>query len=226
MTVSRFPLWCLTQISLRGNEYEAFATTPTPMGQARRGRCWESVSDFNRFCQPVPSGGDTRAIVCYLCLCFSKQCEPCSCCHGSCLHSHPQHTTVHSGPVSIRGLSVAVERDDPHAQGWLADVTASVQVQGGGDRTRLSFPSTQGTVVEFSRTRGSVSQLLVTYGPGRAASKAASKPTVSRWRLVEAIRLAYTSKGVAAPAGLRGPFLKGSGYVLGHLQRCPSPRGL
>ena len=50
--------------------------------------------------------------------------------------------------------------------------------------------------------RGSVSQLFVTFGPGRAAGKAASKPTVSRW-LVEAIRLAYTSKGVDPPAGLR-----------------------
>ena len=47
-----------------------------------------------------------------------------------------------------------------------------------------------------------MSQLFVTYGPGRAAGKAASKPTVSRW-LVEAISLAYSSKGVALPAGLR-----------------------
>ena len=50
--------------------------------------------------------------------------------------------------------------------------------------------------------RGSVSQLFVTHGPGKAAGKAASKPTVSRW-LVEAIRLAYTSKGVDPPAGLK-----------------------
>ena len=50
--------------------------------------------------------------------------------------------------------------------------------------------------------RGSVSQLLVTYGPGRAAGKAASKTSISRW-LVEAIRLAYSVKGLEAPDGLR-----------------------
>ena len=50
--------------------------------------------------------------------------------------------------------------------------------------------------------RGSVSQLLVTHGPGRAAGSAASKTSISRW-LVEAIRLAYSVKEVEAPAGLR-----------------------
>ena len=50
--------------------------------------------------------------------------------------------------------------------------------------------------------RGEVSQLFVTHGPGRAAGKAASKPTLSRW-IVEAIRMAYSSRGVEPPTGLR-----------------------
>ena len=47
-----------------------------------------------------------------------------------------------------------------------------------------------------------MSQLLVTHGPGRAAGKAASKTSISRW-LVEAIQLAYSVKGVEVPEGLR-----------------------
>ena len=50
--------------------------------------------------------------------------------------------------------------------------------------------------------RGTVSQLFVTHGPGRAAGRAVSKPTVSRW-LLEAIRLAYNSKATDLPGSLR-----------------------
>ena len=84
---------------------------------------------------------------------ISKQCESCFCCPVSCTHTHPHHTTVQSGSVSIRGQSAAAERDEPHAPGWLSDVTASVQAQDGGAQGHPSFSSTQGTAVEFSRTR-------------------------------------------------------------------------
>ena len=110
-------------------------------------------SDFVRLCQPVPSGGDRLAWLCELGLCFSKQFGFCSGGHVYCARTHPQHTTVRSGSVSICGLSVAVERDDPHAQGWLADVTTSVHRQDGGDRMRIFSPSIQATVVESPRTK-------------------------------------------------------------------------
>ena len=50
--------------------------------------------------------------------------------------------------------------------------------------------------------RASVKQLFVTHGPGKAAGKAAATPTLSRW-ILEAIRLAYSSKGLDVPDGLR-----------------------
>ena len=50
--------------------------------------------------------------------------------------------------------------------------------------------------------RGDVSQLFVTHGPGRATGSAAATPTLSRW-ILEAIRLAYSSKALVLPAGLR-----------------------
>ena len=50
--------------------------------------------------------------------------------------------------------------------------------------------------------RGSVSQLFVTHGPGKAAGKPAASPTLSRW-ILDAIRLAYSSKGLDVPDGLR-----------------------
>ena len=50
--------------------------------------------------------------------------------------------------------------------------------------------------------RGCVKQLFVTHGPGKAAGRVAATPTLSRW-LLEAIRLAYSSKGLDVPDGLK-----------------------
>ena len=80
----------------------------------------------------------------------SKQFEFCSGGSVYCMRTHPQHTTVHSGSVSICGLSVAVERDDTQAHGWLADVTTSVRGQDGGDRMRTFPPTIHTTEVELS----------------------------------------------------------------------------
>ena len=57
MTVSRFPLWCLTQISLRGNEYEAFATTTTPMGRLGGGGVGRAYLTLTGFVSPSPLVG-------------------------------------------------------------------------------------------------------------------------------------------------------------------------
>ena len=46
--------------------------------------------------------------------------------------------------------------------------------------------------------RGSVKQLFVTHGPGKAAGKVAATPTLSRWLLE-----AYSSKGLDVPDGLK-----------------------
>ena len=53
------------------------------------------------------------------------------------------------------------------------------------------------------------SQLFVTHGPGRGAGRAAARPTLSRW-LVEAIRLAYSSKGLDPPEGIRAHSTRGA----------------
>ena len=50
--------------------------------------------------------------------------------------------------------------------------------------------------------RGAVQQLFVTHGPGKAAGSPAAAPTLSRW-ILDAIRLAYSSKGLDLPDGLK-----------------------
>ena len=51
------------------------------------------------------------------------------------------------------------------------------------------------------------SQLFVSYGPG-SKRNAVARSTISRW-IVEAIRLAYSSKGVQVPEGLRAHSTRG-----------------
>ena len=61
--------------------------------------------------------------------------------------------------------------------------------------------------VQRTAAQGRPSQLFVSLGP-RSPGKAVTKPTLSRW-IVDAIRLAYTSRGVSVPDGLRAHSTRG-----------------
>ena len=61
--------------------------------------------------------------------------------------------------------------------------------------------------VQRTAARDRPSQLFVSLGPG-SPGKAVSKSTLSRW-IVDAIRLAYTSRGAPVPEGLRAHSTRG-----------------
>ena len=72
---------------------------------------------------------------------------------------------------------------------------------------RLCPVRTLGCYVRRTQQVRTTSQLFVTHGPG-LGGKPASRPTLSRW-LVEAIRLAYTSRGVGPLEGIRAHSTRG-----------------
>ena len=61
--------------------------------------------------------------------------------------------------------------------------------------------------VQRTSAPGRPSQLFLSFGP-RSSGKAVAKSTLSRW-IVEAIRLAYSSRGTSVPEGLRAHSTRG-----------------
>ena len=151
MPCSRFPLWCPTQISPRGNEEEASAFARPPATTGSTGGSSDEHGLYSLFSQPVPRDRDSRVCSCELCLCVSKQFEPCSCCHVSCTLSHHTHTSACSGVVSIRGLAAESDWGDAQTQGWLTIVTTSLRRQDGGDGVRPLPSTSQTAAAELSQ---------------------------------------------------------------------------
>ena len=120
--------------------------------------------------------------------------------HSECLSFDAEHRSVRLQPNPVfvtktQRVAASVRLEAFHPPPFSSDL----------DRRLHNICPIRALLLYLQRTkdiRGSVSQLFVTYGPGKAAGKAASKPTVSRW-LVEAIKLAYASKGADPPEGLR-----------------------